>query len=125
MMLRDINLEVHRWLPVVCGVAALAGGCAPGSSPESPAFVVQLIERMKAAPVANPPGSIWRYQYQGREVYYVPPACCDVPSELLDADGTLICSPEGGLTGAGDGKCPDFFSKRTDELRLWHDTRRQ
>jgi hypothetical protein len=114
---------MQRWLPVVCGVATLVAGCAPGSDQDSPAFVARLIDQMKAAPVTNPPASIWKYRYLGRTVYYVPPFCCDVPSELYDADGNLICSPDGGLTGAGDGKCPDFFDKRTDELRLWRDSR--
>ena len=114
---------MQRWLPVVCGIAALVSGCAPSSGQDLPPFVVQLIVRLKAAPVSNPPASVWKYQYQEREVYYVPPSCCDVPSELYDADGNLICGPDGGLTGTGDGKCPDFFDKRSNERRLWRDTR--
>lgn len=114
---------MQRWLPVAFGIIALAGGCAPGSAEDSPEFVVQLIDRMKAAPVSNPPASIWKYRYQERTVYYVPPSCCDVPGELYEADGTLICGPDGGLTGDGDGRCPDFFDKRSDELRVWQDSR--
>jgi hypothetical protein len=115
---------VRRWLPAVLGAFALAGACAPEIPADSPIFVRQLIERMQAAPVANPPASVWKYQYQGRTVYYVPPSCCDVPSELYDADGNVLCGPDGGLTGTGDGRCPDFFETRTGDERVWQDPRR-
>jgi hypothetical protein len=98
-------------------------GCAPAVSNDLPPFVLQLIERHESAPTANPPASIWRYQYKGRVVFYVPPSCCDVPSELYDLEGNLICGPDGGLTGKGDGKCPDFFEQRQEEFRVWSDPR--
>jgi hypothetical protein len=98
-------------------------GCVPAVSEDLPPFVLELIESHEAAPVANPPASIWRYKYKGRVVFYVPPACCDVPSELYDSDGSLICGPDGGLTGRGDGKCPDFFEQRVEGLRVWGDHR--
>lgn len=46
-------------------------------------------------------------EYQGKTVYYIPPKCCDIPSELYDENGKLICYPDGGFVG-GDGKCPGF-----------------
>jgi hypothetical protein len=85
--------------------------------------VLQLIESHESAPPANPPASIWRYRYKDRVVFYVPPSCCDLPSELYDIEGNLICGPDGGLTGKGDGKCPDFFEQRQEELRVWGDPR--
>ena len=56
-------------------------------------------------------------------MFYVPPACCDVPSELYDHDGNLICGPDGGIRGTGDGKCPDFFEKRREGTLIWRDPR--
>ncbi len=82
-------------------------GCTTAVSRDVPPFVERLIVQMEAAPVSNPPGSVWRFNYKGRVVFYVPPSCCDVPSELYDSDGNLVCGPDGGLTGDGDGKCPD------------------
>lgn len=90
---------------------------------DTPAFVDNLVAQFESGPVANPPGSIWRYTYRGQDVYYVPPYCCDIPGELYDSDGTFICAPDGGITGNGDGKCPDFFDERTGELRIWIDDR--
>ncbi|MGE0268589.1 MAG: hypothetical protein AB7S78_09075 [Candidatus Omnitrophota bacterium] len=111
------------WLIVLGGMMAALVSVTPGTGQDVPPFVVQLIERFESAPTSNPPASVWRYKYKGRLVYYVPPVCCDVPSALYDTLGNLVCSPDGGLTGRGDGKCPDFFDERTEELRIWHDPR--
>jgi hypothetical protein len=95
----------------------------PRAAPMHPPIVEQLIARQLAQPKKNPPGSLWHYTYRGQSVYYVPPSCCDVESELHAGDGTVLCRPDGGMTGRGDGKCPDFFEVRTDEKRLWADPR--
>ena len=108
---------------VSSGVLFLIFGCTPAVSSDLPPFVLQLIERHETAPTANPPASIWRYRYKGRVVFYVPPACCDVASELYDFEGNLVCGPDGGLSGKGDGKCPDFFEQRQEEFRVWSDPR--
>jgi hypothetical protein len=102
---------------------ALWLACAPALGEAWPPFVRQLIAREEGAPKKNPPGSIWRYEYRGRVVFYVPPSCCDVPSELYDGEGELLCSPDGGMAGDGDGKCPDFFDARTNGRRVWSDPR--
>ena len=94
------------------------------AGPESlPGWRTELIEQLESQPLANPPLSITRYEYQGQIVYYLPPQCCDVWSVLYDADGNIICSPDGGFTGAGDGRCPTFFAERKDELVVWRDSR--
>lgn len=46
-------------------------------------------------------------EYNGKIAYYIPSRCCDIPSELYDESGNIICHPNGGFTG-GDGKCPSF-----------------
>ena len=97
--------------------------CSNSVSSENPAWVDSLIGEFKEAPLGNPPQSVWRYTYNGETVYYVPPQCCDQFSVLYDSDGNTICAPDGGFTGRGDGRCPDFFSNRTDELLIWRDSR--
>ena len=101
--------------------------CA-GNTPVTPdpvsSWVTSLAQQLAAEPVRNPPALIARYEYLGQLVYYVPPRCCDVWSDLYEADGRLRCHPDGGLTGGGDGRCPDFVSQRKDELIIWRDSRR-
>ncbi len=55
--------------------------------------------------------SVDMYLYEGDTVYLFEPPCCDRFSELYDRNGKLICHPAGGITGKGDGKCPDFVKK--------------
>ncbi|MHB8133930.1 MAG: DUF6970 domain-containing protein [Anaerolineaceae bacterium] len=99
----------------------LLAGCSSGTQSENPKWVDRMIHQFESEPVGNPPQSIWRYEYQGQIVYYVPPQCCDQFSSLYDAGGDVICAPDGGLTGGGDGRCKDFISQRTSETLIWED----
>ncbi|MGA1823986.1 MAG: DUF333 domain-containing protein [bacterium] len=88
-----------------------------------PSWLSQLIATLEQEPVANPPAKIIRYTYHDSIVYFVPQKCCDFPSILYDDQGTVLCNPDGGFTGRGDGRCPDFFSARTNEKIIWADER--
>lgn len=88
------------------------------------ACVNALIERMKNEVVRNPPGKVWQYLYNGRVVYYITPQCCDQPSILIDTYCNKICSPDGGLSGGGDGKCKDLFTTATNPILVWADSRK-
>jgi hypothetical protein len=81
------------------------------------------IHEISSEDVWNPPAKIYSYAYNGQTVYFIPQHCCDIPSQLYDANCNLLCNPDGGFTAGGDGKCPDFFSTRTDEKLLWEDPR--
>jgi hypothetical protein len=80
--------------------------------------------------VSNPPRSVVKTTFEGKPVYYVPPVCCDIPSELYAEDGTLMCYPSGGFTGAGDLKCPKFKLEYLDYVKdnktniVWQDKRK-
>ncbi len=98
--------------------------CAPSTSPDgNPRWVQKLIATYQKDTVGNPPQSIWQYEYKDQTVYYVPPQCCDQFSKLYDANGKVICAPDGGFTGRGDGKCSDFFQVRKNEKLIWQDPR--
>jgi hypothetical protein len=90
---------------------------------ENPGWLTNLIAKFVSQPIGNPPQSIWRYEYKSQTVYYVPPQCCDQYSTLYDVNGKVICAPDGGFTGRGDGKCPDFFQERMKEKLIWKDIR--
>ncbi len=104
-------------------ILSLAGCIDFGSSSGNPGWVTRLVASWQKAPLGNPPQSIWRYEYKNQAVYYVPPQCCDQYSTLYDLRGSVICAPDGGITGHGDGKCPDFFQERTKEKLIWQDSR--
>lgn len=42
---------------------------------------------------------------EGREVYHIPGACCDIMGSWHDAEGKVLCS-YGGITGKINGECP-------------------
>ena len=111
-------------LKIPVGLALCSGAlCQPQVEEPVPAFVTGLIEQFGQQEIANPPVTIWRYLYHGQSVYLVVPGCCDQFEDLYDADGNRICAPAGGLTGQGDGQCPDFFDVSTDETLIWRDPR--
>ncbi len=56
-------------------------------------------------------------------MYYTPPVCCDQFSTLYDAQGKILGHPDGGITGKGDGKAPDFMTERKNEKLIWKDDR--
>jgi len=104
--------------------AGLSAACTTEKSAGSdPEWLTALIQELESQPVANPPAFIARYDYRGQAVYYLPPRCCDIPSDVYSADGTIICHADGGLDGAGDGRCSDFFSSRKNEKIIWRDPR--
>ncbi len=94
------------------------------SNTEIPSCIKTYIEKIKAEPVRNPPAIIYQALYNHQEVYYIPAYCCDAFSELLNQDCQLICYPDGGIIGNGDGKCPDFFNSKQSWKIIWQDERK-
>ncbi|HLP79380.1 MAG TPA: hypothetical protein VK158_01990 [Acidobacteriota bacterium] len=60
---------------------------------------------------SNYGGFLTKCYYNDQPVYYARSQCCDRLDFLYDQSGNAICSPSGGITGTGDGKCPDYFTK--------------
>lgn len=89
-----------------------------------PECVQEKIKQLENEGVRNPPASIWQYDYKGQTVYYVPPYCCDFYGLLYESNCNLICAPDGGLTGKGDGKCKDFFTESKNGKLIWQDSRK-
>jgi len=112
-----------KYLLALITVIILLTSCAGGASTGNPAWVDKLIKQFEKDPVGNPPLSIWQYEYNGQVVYFVPAHCCDIASIVYDAQGNVLCNPDGGITGKGDGRCPDFFDQRSNEQLIWKDSR--
>ncbi|MGI4761015.1 MAG: DUF6970 domain-containing protein [Janthinobacterium lividum] len=88
-----------------------------------PQWLRNRIQNILSTRKRNPIIRISRYQYQGETVYYESAPCCDQQSVLYDVEGKVLCHPEGGITGKGDGKCANFDKRKTNEQLVWQDPR--
>lgn len=88
-----------------------------------PAWLERRIQSILATRKRNPIIRITRYRYDGESVYYESAPCCDQQSTLYDLKGNVLCHPEGGITGKGDGKCGSFDKRKTNEQLVWQDPR--
>ena len=119
-----MRIPSSRPLARVLALLLVAACARPDPPPPAPDWVAAVIAELEREPVGNPPASLTRYTYNGKTVYYVPPRCCDVAGVLYAESGDVLCGPDGGLTGRGDGRCPDFHATRSDEQLIWRDTRK-
>jgi hypothetical protein len=88
-----------------------------------PAWLQTRIQSILATRKRNPIIRVTRYLYNGESVYYESAPCCNQQSTLYDVEGKVLCHPEGGITGRGDGKCSNFQKRRTNEQLVWQDPR--
>ena len=86
--------------------------------------IQDLIKGFEKEEKQNPPRKIYSYTYKGKTVYYVTPPCCDFYSDLYDSTCKLMGHPDGGFTGKGDGRMPDFQSSKSNEKLIWEDKRK-
>jgi hypothetical protein len=114
-----------KWIRLIAALSAACGGSptGPGSANASPAWLMSVIRELETQPVASPPAYVARYDYKGETVYFVPQRCCDVTSVVYRSSGAVMCQPDGGFAGTGDGRCPDFFAERRNERIIWRDPR--
>lgn len=67
--------------------------------------------------------SVWRLQHKGATAYLVHAGCCDRMNTLYSAYGFELCSPSGGFTGEGDGRCPTPEDPGTHRELVWEHPR--
>lgn len=66
---------------------------------------------------------IYRYLYNDQTVYWETAPCCDQQSTVYDTKGNVLCHPDGGITGKGDGQCASFEKRKANEKLVWQDPR--
>ena len=85
-----------------------------------PACIREKIDAAKADPQHARIKAVYRYTYKGASVYYtVTDHCNDCFNQVYTAECAPLCSPDGGFTGRGDGKCKTFFTESTDKVLIW------
>lgn len=83
----------------------------PETKDSLPACVRHMINERKKDIPPELPQSITAYSYEGKTVYYFKEGCCDQFNPVYDDSCHLLGAPDGGFTGRGDGKLPEFFNK--------------
>lgn len=91
----------------------------PVTTDTVPSVVRKIIDSLAKDSPPLIPRNVEAYLYNGKTVYLVTMPCCDFFNDLYDTTGKKICSPSGGLTGKGDGNCPDFAEKGKWVKLLW------
>jgi hypothetical protein len=88
----------------------------------APACIKEKIKQIESQ--APRMAAVWQYDYNGQTVYYIPSDCCDQFNLLFDSECNVICSPDGGFSGGGDGRCTDFYAKAKNKTLIWEDKRK-
>ena len=110
-------------LGVMFLVSLACSDSMPTEPQGTPAWLEALIAQIEAEPLTVPPTAIYSYRYNDATVYFRTSRCCDIRSVLYDAHGAVLCEPDGGVDGGGDGRCPDFISTRSEERLVFQDPR--
>jgi len=84
-----------------------------------PTCIKNKIDSFKLKEPHERPQRVIEYMYKGKKVYYIAMPCCDFFNEVYDDKCNLLGVPDGGFSGQGDGKLPDFFKEVTAEKLVW------
>jgi hypothetical protein len=95
----------------------------PGTTEAIPSCIRQRIDSIKKEPRWNPPAQVNEYTYNDRRVFLFSSNCCDFFDPLFDSACNYIGAPYGGITGRGDGRCPDFDKTAKHVKLVWKDPR--
>ena len=108
---------------VIFGLILVLGTCRKENKSDIPSCIQARIEQIKLEHKWNPPAEVHEYLYNEEKVYLITSDCCDQFITLVDGSCKTICAPSGGITGKGDGKCPDFYEKAQHIRLVWKDPR--
>jgi hypothetical protein len=80
----------------------------PAVDESLPLCIDQILAKAKKEQPPIQAEKVELYDWNGKQVYLITWQCCDFFNEVYDKDCKRICAPTGGITGKGDGNCPDF-----------------
>jgi hypothetical protein len=81
----------------------------PAVDESLPLCIDEIIAKAKKEQPPIQADKVELYDWNGKQVYLISWQCCDFFNEVYDRDCKRICAPTGGITGKGDGNCPDFI----------------
>lgn len=86
---------------------------------DMPTCMKKKIDSFKLKEPHERPQRVLEYMYKGKKVYYVVMPCCDFFNEVYDDKCNYLGAPDGGFTGKGDGKIPDFAEAAKNKKLVW------
>ncbi len=89
-----------------------------------PSCVQLLIDNGSKEEPPNAPMQVDEYLYNEKTVFLSIAQCCDQFDVLYDEECNKICSPSGGFTGRGDGKCTEFFKEAKLIKTIWKEKKK-
>jgi hypothetical protein len=113
-MIRPIRITIFIILLLACSTNKKVRGIQ-----EMPVCLDAKIKAMSSDPNEGSPLSVTRYTYKQQTVYYMVSPCCDKFNVVYDSACNILGHPDGGFTGRGDGKMPDFRKEATNEKVIW------
>ncbi len=108
---------------IYISVLAMASCMRLDLAKEVPACVTKQIREIANEEPQHPPTEVWEWKTDGITYYYFTSGCCDRFNYLYDSNCNVVCAPDGGITGKGDGKCPEFRGT-VEKTLIWKDTRK-
>ena len=104
-------------------IITLLTGCPTDDvSEEIPTCIENKIATILNNEVTNPPTQIWKWEVDSKTYFYITADCCDQFNYLYTTNCEIVCAPDGGFSGNGDGNCPTFTSEIKKTL-VWEDQR--
>lgn len=113
------NPIFYLFLSIVC----LFTACKHPQDTPAPSCIDDKIEELKKLPVFNPPAEVWEGKIDQKTYYLISSDCCDQLNYLYNENCQIVCAPSGGLSGNGDGGCPNFIDSIQWTL-IWRDPRK-
>ena len=117
------SMSIKIILPLLFSISFAACKKQTSLSSFAPSCILNKIDELKNKPRQNPPAEVYEYNYLNKKAYYFTSDCCDQYNFLYDNNCNVICAPDGGLTGGGDGKCADFNEAKREGKLIWKDQR--
>jgi len=112
-------------IPIIAALFLIGIVFSACPAPEEPFIyspcVQDLVDSLATNPVFTPPARIEEWVVGDQTYIYTTSNCCDQFNFLLNLECEVICAPDGGFSGMGDGNCPDL----TDAVKtlIWEDDR--
>jgi len=118
---------VERYLKLILvsffSITVLTVCPSDDTSEEIPVCIETKINEILTKEATNPPTQIWKWKVDTKTYYYITSDCCDQFNYLYTNNCELVCAPDGGFTGNGDGTCPTFSGKIV-KILIWEDKRK-